>query len=82
MHNSFDVYPLESGGFMAKSHNFKDIEGKGETEDSAISTMNRAIIYLRDNDRQSYDMQIKARADNKLECLCGVKLTSSVVGYL
>lgn len=79
MHNTFDVIEMtvEPNGdvlFKAISHNFPEISGTGPTEAAAIESMNRAIIYLSDNNKTKFKKRIKDRINKGLACLCGVPL--------
>lgn len=79
MHNSFDVEKLEDGKFRAVSHNFKDAEGIAETEQGAIESMIRAVLYIRDNDNVRFKLNYSERIKNGLKCCCGEKLDGDVL---
>lgn len=70
MHNTFDI--IESNGlFIAKSHNFPNVEGVGTSEKQALSELNRKCQYIIDNDKPYYKKLLKQRKDLGVICLCG-----------
>lgn len=80
-HNSFDVVETD-GKFVATSHNFPECVGRGKTREIAIDQMDRAIIYLKDNDPKRYIKNVKARLEHGLECGCGLPLEGQVMGVI
>lgn len=75
IHNSFDV-SLSDYGYVAISHNFKEISGQGKTEAEAINDMDRKIKYYQDNDPQGFMKNLRQRIENGMRCGCGLKLKS------
>lgn len=83
-HNTFDLeQEIEGEGkssWTCKSHNFPECVGSGETDKDAINDMNRQLIYIKKNDVNRFKANIKYRIKNNLECMCGYKMDSEVVG--
>lgn len=79
MHNSFDIEELDEGGFLAKSHNFPECVGDGDSVREAIESMDRKIQYIADNRKGYYTQNVRDRISKGLACRCGEKLKGHVV---
>ena len=73
MHNSFDI-TKEGEKFLAKSHNFPEFTGEGDTEPKAIDDLHRKLTYYKDNNFNEFTKRIKDRVRRGLACECGVKI--------
>lgn len=80
-HNTFTHY-RQGHRFFCRSHNFPDIVGEGNNQQQALNSMINKITELKERAGPEFQNRVKQRTRDGLLCLCGIRLTSNVIGYI